>query len=62
MYYFFEGKYDELTPVFGLQIEDPTAKFLRLYVRVLSSTHFMQNGDENRVKIGSDKSIIFSKN
>jgi hypothetical protein len=30
-------------------------------VRVVNSIHFMQNGDENRVKIGSDKSIIFSK-
>jgi hypothetical protein len=40
----------------------PTAKFLKLYVRVVNSIHFMQNGDENRVKIRSDKSIIFSKN
>jgi hypothetical protein len=32
----------------------PTAKFLKLYVRVVNSIHFMQNGDENRVEI-SDK-------
>ena len=56
------GKYDELTPVFGLQIKDPTAKFLKLYVRVVNSIHFMQNRSVSRVEIRSDKSIIFSKN
>ena len=50
----FWGKYDELTPGFAPQIKDPTAKFLKLYVRVVNSIHFMQNGDENRVKIRSD--------
>jgi len=41
----------------------PTAKFFKLYVRVVNSIHFMQNDDENRVmKMRSDKSIIFSKN
>jgi hypothetical protein len=39
----------------------PTANFLKLYVRVVNSIHFMQNGDGNRVKTRSDKSIIFSK-
>jgi hypothetical protein len=38
-----------------------TANFLKLYVRVVNSIHFMQNGDENRVKIRGDKPIIFSK-
>jgi hypothetical protein len=28
----FGEKYGELTPVFELQIKDPTAKFLKLYV------------------------------
>jgi hypothetical protein len=50
-YITFGGKYDELTPVFALQIKDPTAEFLKLYVRVVNSIHFMQNGDGNRVKI-----------
>jgi hypothetical protein len=50
--------------IFTLHIkkQDPTANFLKLYVRVVISIHFMQNGDENRLKIRSDKSIIFSKN
>jgi hypothetical protein len=48
-------------PHFHVTHQDP-AKFLKLYVRVVISIHFMQNGDENRVKIRSDKSIIFSKN
>ena len=47
---------------FNVTHPDPTAKFLKLYVRVVNSIHSMQNGDENRVKIRSDKSIIFSKN
>ena len=49
-------------PYFHVTHRDPTAKFLKLYLRVVNSIHFMQNGDENRVKIRSDKSIIFSKN
>ena len=49
-------------PYFHVTHQDPIAKFLKLYVRVVNSIHFMQNGDENRVKIGSDKPIIFSKN
>jgi hypothetical protein len=48
-------------PYFHVTHQDPTAKFLKLYVRVVNSIHFMQNGDKNRVKIRSDKSIIFSK-
>ena len=48
-------------PYFHVTHQDPTVKFLKLYVRVVNSIHFMQNGDENRVKIRSDKSIIFSK-
>ena len=48
-------------PYFHVTHQDPTGKFLKLYVRVVNSIHFMQNGDEKRVKIGSDKSIIFSK-
>ena len=48
-------------PYFHATHTDPTAKFLKSYVRVVNSIHFMQNGDENSVKIGSDKSIIFSK-
>jgi hypothetical protein len=55
------GKYDELTPVFALQIKDPIAKFLKLYVRVVNSIHFMQNRQVSRVKIRSDKSIICQK-
>jgi hypothetical protein len=51
--------------LFGLKIKDPTAHFLKLYVRVVNSIHFMQNGDDNMddnmVKIGSDQSIIFLK-
>ena len=42
------GKYDELTPVFTLRTKDPTAKFLKLYVRVVNSIHYMQNEDENK--------------
>jgi hypothetical protein len=49
-------------PYFHATYTHPTGKFLKLYVRVVNSIHFMQNGDENRVKIRSDKSIIFSKN
>ena len=49
-------------PYFHVTHRDPTAKILKLYVRIVNSIHFMQNGDENRVKIRSDKSIIFSKN
>ena len=37
-------------------------KFLKLYVRVVNSIHFMQNRWVSRVKIRTDKSIIFSKN
>jgi hypothetical protein len=47
-------------------------QIVKMYVRVVNSIHSMQNGDKNRVKIGSDtkfitcvgrpKSIIFSKN
>ena len=48
-------------PYFHATHTHPTAKFLKLYVRVVNSTHFMQNNDENRVKIRSDKSISFSK-
>ena len=48
-------------PYFHATHTHPTAKFLKLYVRVVNSIHFMQNGDENRVKIGSDKSIISQK-
>jgi hypothetical protein len=59
---FFEKKYDKLTPVFELHIEDPTTKFLKLYVQVVNLVHFMQDSDKNRVKIGSDKPIIFFKN
>ena len=39
-----------------------TAKFLKLYVRVVNSIHFMQNCSVSKVKIRSDKSITFSKN
>jgi hypothetical protein len=39
----FRGKYDDLTPVFALQIKDPKAKFLKLYVRVVNSIHLMQD-------------------
>ena len=38
-----QEKHDELTPVFVLQIKDPTTKFLKLYVRVVNSIHFTQN-------------------
>ena len=48
-------------PYFHATHTHPTAKFLKLYVRAVNSIHFMQNGGENRVKISSDKSIIFSK-
>ena len=47
-------------PYFHATPTHPTAKSLKLYVRVVNSIHFMQNGNENRVKIGSDKFIIFS--
>ena len=39
----FRGKYDEITPVFALQTKDSIANFLKLYVRVVNSIHFMQN-------------------
>jgi hypothetical protein len=48
-------------PYFYVTHQDPTAKFLKLYVRVVNSIHFMQNGDENRVKIRVVISPSFSQ-